>query len=52
MDDGRKIAYIPKEGWPKFTWYAIEFAIVLAVCMLVAREVVATLSELSPDLQN
>ena len=52
MDDGRKIAYIPKEGWPKFTWYAIEFAIVLAICMLIAREVVATLSELSPDLQN
>ncbi|MBI1661930.1 MAG: hypothetical protein IS860_00190 [Nitrosopumilus sp.] len=52
MDDGRKIAHIPKESWPSFTWYAIEFAIVLAICMLIAREVVGTLTELSPEIQN
>ncbi len=30
--------HIPRESWPHWTWYAIEFGIVLAVSMLVARE--------------
>ena len=34
MHDGKKIAHIPKESWPSWTWYAIEFGIVLAVSML------------------
>ena len=31
--------HIPKESWPNWIWYAIEFGIVLAVSMLVAREI-------------
>ncbi len=31
--------HIPKESWPGWTWYAIEFGIVLAVSLLLAREI-------------
>lgn len=31
--------HIPRESWPNWTWYAIEFGIVLAVSLLLAREV-------------
>ena len=31
--------HIPKESWPGWTWYAIEFGIVIAVSMLVSREI-------------
>lgn len=30
--------HIPKESWPRWTWYAIEFGIVLAASLLLARE--------------
>jgi len=44
--------HIPKESWPSWTWYAIEFGIVLAVSMLVSREIVASVEGLAPDVQN
>lgn len=28
--------HIPKESWPNWTWYALEFAIVLAVSMVIS----------------
>lgn len=31
--------HIPKESWPNWTWYAIEFGIVLAISLLIAREI-------------
>lgn len=31
--------HIPKESWPNWTWYAIEFGIVLAISLLLAREI-------------
>ena len=31
--------HIPKESWPHWTWYAIEFGIVLAISMLIGREI-------------
>lgn len=31
--------HIPKESWPSWTWYAIEFGIVLAISLLVSREI-------------
>lgn len=43
--------HIPKESWPHWTWYAIEFGIVLAVSMLVSREITESF-ELTPDTQN
>ena len=52
MHDGKKIAHVPKESWPSWTWYAIEFGIVLAVSMLVSREITNSIADLAPDLQN
>ncbi len=28
--------HIPKESWPKFSWFVIEFAIVMAVAVVIA----------------
>ena len=44
--------HIPKESWPSWTWYAIEFGIVLAISMLVSREVTNSFEGLAPDIQN
>lgn len=44
--------HIPKESWPRWTWYAIEFGIVLAVSMLVSREITNSIEGLAPDMQN
>ena len=52
MHDGKKIAHIPKEAWPGWTWYAIEFGIVLAISMLLSREITNSIEELTPELQN
>ena len=52
MHDGKKIAHIPNESWPSWTWYAIEFGIVLAISMLLSREITNFIEELTPELQN
>ena len=44
--------HIPEESWPRWTWFAIEFGIVLAVSMLASREIVNSIEGLTPDLQN
>ena len=44
--------HIPKESWPHWTWYAIEFGIVLAISMLVSREITNSIAGLSPEAQN
>ena len=44
--------HVPKESWPSWTWYAIEFGIVLAVSMLVSREITNSFEGLSPENQN
>ena len=44
--------HIPKESWPNFTWYAIEFGIVIAISMLVSREITDSIENLTPELQN
>lgn len=44
--------HIPKESWPNWIWYAIEFGIVLAVSMLVSREITDSIEGLDPQLQN
>jgi hypothetical protein len=31
--------HIPKESWPHWTWYAIEFAIVLAISMVIGWKI-------------
>lgn len=44
--------HVPKESWPSWTWYAIEFGIVLAISMLVSREITNSFEELTPEIQN
>lgn len=44
--------HIPSESWPHWTWFAIEFGIVLAASMLISRELVNLIVDLSPELQN
>ena len=44
--------HVPKESWPSLTWYAIEFGIVLAVSMLVSREITNSIEGLTPEIQN
>ncbi len=44
--------HIPSESWPNWTWYAIEFGIVLAVSMLVSREITDSIEVLNPTQQN
>ncbi|EGP94694.1 hypothetical protein [Nitrosarchaeum koreense] len=44
--------HIPKESWPNWTWYAIEFGIVIAISMLVSREITNSIEGLTPEIQN
>lgn len=44
--------HIPSESWPNWTWYAIEFGIVLAVSMLVSQAVTDSIEGLEPTQQN
>jgi hypothetical protein len=45
--------HVPKESWPYWTWFAIEFFIVMAVAALVSREIVVRLfSNFDPAMQN
>ena len=39
MGKANPYVHIPKESWPNWTWYAIEFGIVIAISMLVSREI-------------
>jgi len=32
----RNNIFVPKESWPKFSWFLIEFAIVIAVAVVIA----------------
>lgn len=44
--------HIPKESWPRWTWYAIEFFIVLATSLLVSREITNSIGGLDESMQN
>ena len=43
---GRDNAHIPKESWPNFTWYLIEFAIVFAAANLIAFQIIPMVDEM------
>lgn len=45
-------AHVPKESWPNWTWYAIEFGIVLATSMLISNEITKSIEGLAVDIQN
>jgi len=38
--------HIPKESWPHFTWYVIEFFIVLGIAVLIAFQVTPLFQEM------
>ena len=44
--------HIPSESWPYWTWYVIEFGIVLAVSLLVSREITDSIEGLDATQQN
>ncbi|MBS1268335.1 MAG: hypothetical protein MAG458_01064 [Nitrosopumilus sp.] len=44
--------HIPKESWPHWTWYAIECVIVIAVSLLISREITDSIEGLIPEVQN
>ena len=44
--------HIPKESWPHWTWYAIEVVIVIAVSLLISREITNSIEGLTPEIQN
>jgi len=39
--------HIPKESWPHFTWYVIEFFIVLGIAVLIAFQVTPLFQEMT-----
>ncbi len=39
--------HIPKESWPHFTWYVIEFFIVLGIAVLIAFQVTPLFQEMA-----
>ncbi len=44
--------HIPKESWPNWIWYAIEFGIIIAISMLSSREITNSIKGLTPEIQN
>ena len=45
-------AHVPKESWPNWIWFAIEFFIVLAISALVSQQITDSIEDLSPVNQN
>lgn len=45
--------HIPRESWPYWTWFAIEFFIVMAIAALSSREIVNMIAkDATPAMQN
>ena len=44
--------YIPRESWPYWTWFAIEFAIVLTAALLISDKVMHVLEEFEIERTN
>ncbi len=41
--------HVPKDSWPAFAWYAIEFFVVMAVGMLIAASSMGYFTKLGFD---
>lgn len=41
--------HVPKDSWPAFAWYAIEFFIVMAVGLLIAQNSMGYFTKLGFD---
>ncbi len=44
--------HIPRESFPHWIWFVLEATIVMAVAMLVSRQITDSIVELSPTNQN
>lgn len=45
--------HVPRESWPFWTWFAIEFFVVMAASALISREIVNVIAkDATPDMQN
>ncbi len=44
--------HIPKESFPHWIWYAIECVIVIAISLLISREITNSIEGLTPEIQN
>jgi bacteriorhodopsin len=44
--------HIPKESFPQWIWYAIECVIVIAISLLVSKEITNSIEGISPEIQN
>ena len=44
--------HIPKESFPHWIWYAIECVIVIAISLLISREITDSIEGISPEIQN
>ena len=44
--------HIPKESFPRWIWYAIECIIIIAVSLLLSRQITNSIEGLSPEVQN
>ena len=44
--------HIPKESWPRWTWYAIECVILIAVSLVTSSKITDSIEGLSPEVQN
>ena len=44
--------HIPRESFPHWIWFVLEATIVMAVAMLVSRQITNSIVDLSPTNQN
>ena len=44
--------HIPKESFPNWIWYTIECVIVIAVSLLISRQITNSIEEISPEVSN
>jgi len=44
--------HIPKESFPSWIWYAIECIIIIAISLLISREITDSIEGLTPEIQN
>ena len=44
--------HIPKESFPYWIWFVIEFAIVMAVSLLVSRQIMGSFQEYEETMRN
>ena len=44
--------HIPKESWPRWTWYALECVIIIAISLVISSKITGSIEGLTPEVQN